>query len=72
MRRFFAEALLCGQKFYHRALRKFKNDDEVDLDSEEREALSQSADRIFSPESTDDESSAVRLSRRSSVLVILL
>ncbi|VDN29706.1 unnamed protein product [Gongylonema pulchrum] len=70
MRRFFVEVLETGRNFYYRTLRKFRNEENEDLDSEERAALSQSAERIFAPESTDDESSAIRLSRRSSVLVI--
>lgn len=71
MHRYCFEALQAGRKLCQRAFKKFTNSDEEISDSDERTALSQSADRT--PESVDDDSSsAVRLSRRSSLLVKIL
>ncbi|VDP21885.1 unnamed protein product, partial [Onchocerca flexuosa] len=67
MLRYFARALQAGRELYQQTLKKFKKNDEDNSDSEEHVAFGQSVDRI--PESIDDESSsAVRLSRRSSLL----
>lgn len=63
--------LEVGGKLCQQAVKKFTKNDEEIFDSDERAAFSQSADRI--PESVDDESSsAIRLSRRSSLLVKIL
>ncbi|KAL3991085.1 TMC domain family protein [Acanthocheilonema viteae] len=71
MHRCCSGALQIGRKLCRQALKKFRNDDEEISDSDERAAFTQSVDRI--PESVDDESSsAVRLSRRSSLLVDLI
>ncbi|VDN08405.1 unnamed protein product [Thelazia callipaeda] len=66
----------CGQAqktfrgFYRQILKKLGKNDEESADSEEQSALNRSPDGILLQESLDDESSAIRLSRRSSVLVL--
>uniref|UniRef100_A0A915PJ04 TMC domain-containing protein n=1 Tax=Setaria digitata TaxID=48799 RepID=A0A915PJ04_9BILA len=71
MHRCCADVVEAARKLYQQILKNFKKNDNENFDSEERVALSQSADRT--PESVDDESSsAARLSRRSSVLVDLV
>uniref|UniRef100_A0A8R1XX09 Uncharacterized protein n=1 Tax=Onchocerca volvulus TaxID=6282 RepID=A0A8R1XX09_ONCVO len=68
MHRYCTRALQAGRELYQQVLKKFKKNDEENSDSEDHVALGQSVDRIA--ESIDDESSsAVRLSRRSSLLV---
>ncbi|VDM93516.1 unnamed protein product [Onchocerca ochengi] len=71
MHRYCTRALQAGRELYQQVLKKFKKNDEENSDSEDHVALRQSVDRIA--ESIDDESSsAVRLSRRSSLLVDLV
>ncbi|EFO14594.2 hypothetical protein LOAG_13924 [Loa loa] len=63
-------ALEASRKLYQFALRKFGKNDEENFDSDERTAFSQSADRT--PECGDDDSSSgARLSRRSSLLLLI-
>lgn len=71
MRRALGGAISAGRRFYLATVKRLKADDnDEESDEDDRIAFSQSTDRIFES-SAEDDSSALRLSRRSSVLVSL-